>query len=227
MLFYTAQIIFTQPGVISDYSVVYPYKLASQTKGKMDLSNGERWINLVDGVRNQELRFQMRRVVVKDGIRGNTDNFINNVKKSGSKIVSVKEVVTSSSSPPMVDEPSLGVETKYLFHEEFRIFILGSSKLYKLSNINDPKLLSRLTDLLNDPGRAWAAHILLSKMMGLSGLTSSVQSISSSKWWQTEGQTGKAQREWRIYLEQVKSSMNWNPYGGYYQHRRPDGSYIL
>jgi hypothetical protein len=227
IVFYAAQLIFTQPNIIFHCSAGYSPQLIAQTKGKTDSSNDKRWVNLIDGVKNKELRFQMRRVDIKDGIFGDTDDFINDVKKSGSKIVSVKEVVSLDSSPPMVDQPSLGVEIEHLFYEEFRIFILDSPSIYKLSNINNPDLLAHLTNLLIDSERAWAANVVLSKMMGIRGLNNALDSMSPDEWWKTEGQTGKAQREWRAYLGKAKPSMLWNPYGGYYQHLKPEGNYVL
>ncbi len=227
IVFYAAQLIFTQPNIIFHCSASYSAKLIVQTNGKTDSLNDKRWVNLIDGVKNQELRFQIRRVVVKDGLIGDTDDFINDVKKSGSRIDSVEEVFLPGSRPPDFFQPSLGVETEHLFHEEIRIFILDSPSIYKISNINDPEILAHLTNFLIDPERAWAANIVLSKMMGIRRLNNALDSMSPDEWWETEGQTGKAQREWRAYLETVKPSMLWNPYGGYYQHLKPEGDYVL
>jgi hypothetical protein len=96
--------IFTQPDTNFQNSAGYASGLICETKGKINSSTEKSWVSLLDGVKNQELRFQIRRVVIKDGLLGKTSasTFIKDVKKSGSGMISVKEVVTSKSRPATV-----------------------------------------------------------------------------------------------------------------------------
>lgn len=121
------------------------------------------------------------------------------------------------------------VKSKAHFREldwfEFRIFIQNPVKLYRLSSINNPKILNELVNLLDVPDQAWAANITISKMLGLVGLDSysHIYNQTSQQWWKTEGKTGKAQMEWAVYLQKVKTTLKWNPWGGYYKHQTPSG----
>jgi hypothetical protein len=60
--------IFTQPDTNFQNSAGYASGLICETKGKINSSTEKSWVSLLDGVKNQELRFQIRRVVIKDGL---------------------------------------------------------------------------------------------------------------------------------------------------------------
>jgi hypothetical protein len=51
--------------------------------------------------------------------------------------------------------------------------------------------------------------------------------IQPDEWWELEGKTLKAKQQWTEYLENVKPTMVWSPFGGYYKHRTPSGQYVL
>ncbi|MGB7414277.1 MAG: hypothetical protein WA902_08720 [Thermosynechococcaceae cyanobacterium] len=99
-----------------------------------------------------------------------------------------------------------------------RVFIQGPVKAYKLSYVNDPRVLDELINLLTVEDRAWAAHIIIHKMLGVELLDKSPE-----QWWLEEGQTGKEKEYWTQYLKEVRPSLVWNPIWGYYKHRSPKG----
>jgi hypothetical protein len=117
--------------------------------------------------------------------------------------------------------------TDSILRSEIRTFIINPNKVYWLSNSNDQRILDELINLLDDPNRAWAANITLSKMLGITGLSSKIDQITLKQWWELEGKTQKAKQEWTQYIQKVKSSMVWSSLGGYYKHRAPDGRFIL
>jgi hypothetical protein len=107
--------------------------------------------------------------------------------------------------------------------QNYKIIIEKPSELVQLSNTNDFRILDELLKLLNYRDRAWAAHVLLSRMMGLTlivaesyvldnqvGLyTYDVKSISPEKWWETEGKTLHAKKAWITYIRKVKHATKW------------------
>jgi hypothetical protein len=107
--------------------------------------------------------------------------------------------------------------------QNYKIIIEKSSELIQLSNTNDFRILDELLRLLNYQDRAWAAHVLLSRMMGITLLeaesyvldnqvdlyTYDVKSISPEKWWETEGKTLHAKKSWITYIRKVKFATKW------------------
>jgi hypothetical protein len=105
----------------------------------------------------------------------------------------------------------------------YKIIIEKSSELIQLSNTNDIRILDELLRLLNYRDRAWAAHILLSRMMGLTPVhaelyvldnqvdlsTYNFTSVSPEKWWETEGKTLHAKKAWITYIRKVKFATKW------------------
>jgi hypothetical protein len=106
----------------------------------------------------------------------------------------------------------------------YKIIIEKSSELIQLSNTNDFRILDELLRLLNYRDRAWAAHVLLSRMMGLTLIeaesyvfnrqidlyTYDVKSVSPEKWWETKGKTLHAKKAWITYIRKVKFATKWH-----------------
>jgi hypothetical protein len=74
-------------------------------------------------------------------------------------------------------------------------FLKGSPELSTLVTIPSFGITHGLTQLLNDPDRGWAANVLLATITGKLGIVYSHAS-TPKEWWEKEGKTGKAKREW-------------------------------
>jgi hypothetical protein len=213
---------------------VYSQCLISQSVNQND--NSINWTNWLSSVRNDLIKFEARWVIIRDGIRDDRldhgliktskglETGLNNPRYG---VVQVPYSVSPGKQPPMPLGPPPGMTTDSILRPEVRIFIINPRKVYWLTNSNDQKILDELINLLDDPNRAWAANITLSKMLGITGLSSKIDQITPNQWWELEGKTQKAKQEWIQYLQKVKSSMVWSPLGGYYKHRAPDGRFIL
>jgi hypothetical protein len=190
-----------------DLLASHPYYVANvQVVAENKTFNELKLSELLNSIRSDQLKFQVY------WVRINT-----NVYQKIRPYVPGQLFLPPSGSPPgFTMSPSL---------YDFRIFIQNPTKLYYLSNTNDPKILDELVKLLDQPSRGWAANITIAKMLGLTGLDrrTFVYETTPQKWWETEGKTGKAKREWATYLQKVKPTLKWSPLGGYYEHRAPDG----
>jgi hypothetical protein len=214
---------------------VFPQSLIAQTvsQGKI---NSVDWIAELSSVRNDQVKFEARWVIIRDGIRekGLSYGLIKTSRGSETGlhnprygVVQVPYSVSPGKSPPFISSPPPGWTTDSILYPEVRIFIINPPKVYWLSNSNDRRILEELINLLDDPNRAWAANIILSKMLGIAGINSRIDQITPSQWWEIKGKTKKAKQEWTQYLQNLQSSMVWSPLGGYYKHRAPDGRFIL
>jgi hypothetical protein len=108
--------------------------------------------------------------------------------------------------------------------QNYKIIIEKPSELVQLSNTNDFRILDELLRLLNYRDRAWAAHVLLSRMMGITLIDAEsyvfnrqvglyaydVESISPEKWWEIEGKTLHAKKAWIAYIRKVKFATKWH-----------------
>jgi hypothetical protein len=132
-----------------------------------------------------------------------------------------------------------------------RTIIENPPELVQLSNVNDIRIFDELLRLLNYPDRAWAANILLGKMMGLPPISIEVEvlhnlswdnggtlkykskRVSPIRWWETEGKTLHAKKAWITYLRKVKSTMKWHKVEveghnySYFRHIMPNGLKVL
>jgi hypothetical protein len=217
-------------------STYIPQFLFSQIETQKGSAVGtSTWAILLDSVRNDQVKFELRWVSIRDGFRDN-DGLIrkkNNLKGENG-LINKRYGITTVHYPVSLDRPSplgtgppAGWETDTITYPAKRVFILNPSKLYRLSNINDLKVLDALVDLLDNRDRGWAAHITLCKMLGLDGLGSDLFQTPPNQWWELEGKTQKAKQEWTQYLQEVKPTMVWSPMGGYYKHRAPNGKFVL
>jgi hypothetical protein len=105
---------------------------------------------------------------------------------------------------------------------ENRIFILSPPELVQLSSIGDVKILDKLVELTDVPGKAWAAHVLIAKMLGFS----EIRSIPEN-WWQTEGKTGIAKKKWTNYIRQIKPTLHWDSKKRYFVYKDLNGKQRL
>lgn len=174
-----------------------PALIVSAKIGQRQSSTSTTWMELLDSVQNSKIKFKVYWV--------------------RTKTYEIIEIPAGFPPPPI--PVGLGSGAR----EGSRVFIQSPSKVYKLSNINDFRIIDELLKLMDNPARAWAAHVVIAKMMGSSGLITSVGTISPQEWWETEGKTGKAKQAWIDYLKQVKPTMKWIPLGGHYQYLRPYG----
>jgi hypothetical protein len=174
-----------------------PAPIISTTTAQKQSPTSATWMELLDSVQNSRIKFKVY------WVRTNTYEIIK--------------------GPDGFPPPPIPVGLGSGAREGSRVFIQGPSKVYKLSNIDDLRIIDELLKLMDNPARAWAAHVVIAKMMGSSGLITSVGIISPQEWWETEGKTGKAKQAWIDYLEQVKPTMKWTPLGGHYRYLRPYG----
>jgi hypothetical protein len=73
-----------------------------------------------------------------------------------------------------------------------------ASQLIDSNSVDDipgDVIVPDLLQFLDDPERAWAAHILLATMTRKNGAVSPCSS-TPEEWWENEGKTGKAKKEW-------------------------------
>jgi hypothetical protein len=210
--------------------------LITQVVNKEEHTSDANWGDWLNRVRNEQIKFEVRWVIIRDGIRNDgldygliktaigSETGLNNSRYG---IVQVPYAALPNKLPPTPLGPPPGMTTDSILRSEVRVFIINPAKVYWLSYSKDPRILDALITLLDDPDRAWAAHVVLSKMLGITGLSSRIDQITPHQWWELEGKTRKAQQAWTQYLQKVKSSMVWSPAGGYYKHRAPDGRFIL
>jgi hypothetical protein len=172
------------------------------------------WQSLLEGVYDNQLEFEVKPVAIH--------------KRDGKYF---KESY-SVDNPPPLPLISLDVEVnklpeRYNYYYDNRVFILNSPKIYWLSNTNNPKVLDELIQLLDSPGRAWAANIILAKMLGKASLGDfDIRVGKANQWWESKGKVGKAKQEWAAYLNQVKPTLRWSTVGGYYKHTDPSGEKV-
>jgi hypothetical protein len=105
---------------------------------------------------------------------------------------------------------------------ENRILILSPPELVQLSSIGDTKILDKLVDLTDVPGKAWAAHVLTAKMLGFSDIKSTPET-----WWQAEGKTGIAKKKWTNYIRQIKPTLHWDSKKRYFVYKDLNGKQRL
>jgi hypothetical protein len=190
--------------------LAHPIVISQTSRNKSIHLEQCRWCELLDSVQNEQMRFQVKWVQINNRL--------------------YQKLSYSIDKPfpvPIAPPPSLLVPGYPPSSYELRVFIQNPPKAYELSNTNNLQILDELLKLFDDQKRAWAANILISKMLGVTGLDSKIHQISPSQWWELEGKTQKAKQEWTQYLQKVKPSMVWSPLGGYYKHRAPDGRFIL
>jgi hypothetical protein len=168
--------------------------------------------NLLEGVYDDQLEFEVKPVAIH--------------KRDGRYF---KESYSVDNPPPLPLIPPDVTELpeRYNYYHDNRVFILNSPKIYWLSNTNNPKILDELIQLLDSPSRAWAANVILAKMLGKASLGDfDIRVDKASQWWESEGKVGKARREWAAYLKQVKPTLRWSTVGGYYKHTNPNGGKV-
>lgn len=188
--------------------------ILSQTVKPTANINDSHWQSLLEGVYDDQLEFEVKGVTMH--------------RRDGGYFKQIGLI------DPLLDQPlriPLG-ETKlpdyYNYYRENRVFILNSPKIYWLSNTNNPKILDELIKLLDVPGRAWAANVILAKMLGKASLGDfDIRVDKASQWWESKGKVGKAKQEWAAYLKQVKPTLRWSAVGGYYKHTGPSGEKVL
>lgn len=150
-----------------------------------------RWKPLLESVRNANLQFREENIptLSRDEIRGPAEDGL----------------------PPWPTQ-------------NYKIIIEKSSELIQLSNTNDFRIIDELLRLLNYRDRAWAANVLLSRMMGLTTIetelyvldnkvdlyTYNFKSVSPEKWWEAEGKTLHAKKDWITYIRKFKPLIKWH-----------------
>jgi hypothetical protein len=125
--------------------------------------------------------------------------------------------ISPAENPALNNDPTQGLPLP-ISPIGTRIVIRNSSELIQLSNIGDIRVIEELVKLLDVPGQGWAAQVLIWKMMGRPNVSSTAE-----KWWQAEGQIGKAKKDWAAYIQKVKPSMRWNKERQYFRYVTPSG----
>lgn len=182
-----------------------PISLVVQDTHKKDHSVAtSQWMDLLDGVQNNQLQYQIKWV---DTL---TYRIIGDVRSSQPPPIPVGIPLDADfgAHPP----PSI----------RSQIVIKNPVKAYRISYTNDPQILYELINLMEVKERAWAANIVVSKMLGLTSETD----LSPERWWIEKGQTGEAKQQWTTYLNKVSSSLKWSSIWGYYKHITPDGNKV-
>jgi hypothetical protein len=94
--------------------------------------------------------------------------------------------------------------------------LVGSPQLVTLSGIGQYSVIYKLMQLLDVPERAWAAHALLSHMTGKHGVVFS-QYPNPKTWWDKEGRTGKAKKEWdKKFFNKPGYDLYFKPGGNFF-----------
>jgi hypothetical protein len=126
-----------------------------------------------------------------------------------------------------------GIGYHALILPQYVLVINDPPELDQLLSIPDQRILDELSSLLDVAGRGWAAHVLISKLMGEQFVNiynpnqSGVELVGKERiayWWEKEGKTGKARKFWQNYINTVRPSMKWQADPGYYKHIRPNGT---
>jgi hypothetical protein len=91
---------------------------------------------------------------------------------------------------------------------ERRIVITGPPELVDLAKTGDAQILARLTNLLKDPARAWAAEVLLSTLTRREEKLVDSFASDPEKWWEAVGPT--AYERWSSWLGQSRSKLVWD-----------------
>ncbi len=189
--------------LLSHYCYISDVQIVAENRKK---NHELQWSKALDFVRNDRLKFQVYWVRINTNVYQKVRSYVPG------------QLFLSPSGPP----PGFSMSPSVY---DFRIFIQNPAKLYYLSNTSDLKIFDELVKLLEEPDRAWAANVTIAKMLGLTGLDrhTLIYETTPQKWWETEGKTGKAKKEWTVYLQKVKPTLKWQPLGGYYEHRTPNG----
>ena len=91
---------------------------------------------------------------------------------------------------------------------ERRVVITGPPELVELTKTGDTQILARLTNLLKDPARAWAAEVLLAALTRREEKLVDSFASDPGKWWEAVGQT--AYERWSSWLNQRRSKLVWD-----------------
>ncbi|MGB7414487.1 MAG: hypothetical protein WA902_09790, partial [Thermosynechococcaceae cyanobacterium] len=178
---------------------------------EVDIQKRRNWQISLEDIYDRKIKFHVKWVTI-----GSRTYF-----KQGASIDGPPPIPTLAPPGIVLTEEE---DTFFDFDYDLRIFILDSPKIYWLSNTSDPKVLDALVQLLDVPDRAWAANVILAKMLGKANLGDfKIREDKAEQWWEIEGKTGKAKQEWAAYLEKVKPTMKWSVLGGYYKHITPSG----
>jgi hypothetical protein len=187
--------------------------ILSQTVKPTANIKGSDWHSLLKDVYDNQLDFEVKGVTIH--------------RRNGGYFKRIGLIDPLLDQPPRIPPGETKLPDYYNYYYDNRVFILNSPKIYWLSNTNNPKILDELIQLLDVPGRAWAANVILAKMFGKASLGDfDIRVNKASQWWETKGKVGKAKREWAAYLKQVRSTLRWSNVGGYYKHTSPNGEKV-
>ena len=100
-----------------------------------------------------------------------------------------------------------------------RVVIVAPESAKQLSTLGDPAVLDELVPLLDDPERAWAAHVLLAALTRNDEKTVDVYARQPAEWWKVFGPS--ARRSWQAFLDEHRGHLTWDAELGAFTARAP------
>ena len=89
-----------------------------------------------------------------------------------------------------------------------RVVVTGPAELVDLSQTSDPRVLDELVELLKEPGRAWAAVVLLAALTRREADVVNSFAATPDEWWPAVGST--AYERWDGWLSGVRGRLKWD-----------------
>jgi hypothetical protein len=89
-----------------------------------------------------------------------------------------------------------------------RVVVTAPPELVELSRRGDPQVLVELIKLLHEPGRAWAAEVLLAALTGREADIVNAFAATPGQWWDSVGKT--AQVRWGEWLGEARGKLIWD-----------------
>jgi hypothetical protein len=88
------------------------------------------------------------------------------------------------------------------------VIVTGPPEVVRLRRTGDVEVLRGLINLLKEPGRAWAAEVVLAAMTCREADVVNVYAANRDKWCNTWGKT--AHERWTKWLDEVNGKLVWD-----------------
>ncbi|HKV78352.1 MAG TPA: hypothetical protein VJP02_09445 [Candidatus Sulfotelmatobacter sp.] len=91
---------------------------------------------------------------------------------------------------------------------ERRVVVTGPTELVALARTPDPLVLEKLISLLREPGRRWAAYVLLAAMTGREEKIVDSFASAPDEWY--ESMAGQSYAHWSAWFDRLKHKLTWD-----------------
>jgi len=88
------------------------------------------------------------------------------------------------------------------------VVVTAPAALAKMTETGSPAALPELIGLLKDPGRAWAAQVLLAALTGREEKFVDVYQGQPGQWYEVLGKT--AYERWSKWFQEAKNRLEWS-----------------